>query len=191
MRGNPAARPAAVPATGSIPACAGEPSAHGTRAIPPWVYPRVCGGTIFCAGSPSGRRGLSPRVRGNPVVCPPAQESVGSIPACAGEPGCAALGPARLKVYPRVCGGTFAGAGTTAIAAGLSPRVRGNPPQVSHSTASRGSIPACAGEPHLLAPRLQALPVYPRVCGGTIVWDKGGPGPGGLSPRVRGNRSAG
>ena len=30
---------------GSIPACAGEPSGLGATWSPPWVYPRVCGGT--------------------------------------------------------------------------------------------------------------------------------------------------
>ena len=51
----------------SIPACTGEPSAS-------------------CSQRPSGYRGLSPRVRGNPLANN-AHGSVGrSIPACTGEP---------------------------------------------------------------------------------------------------------
>ena len=74
---------------------------------------------------------------------------------------------------------------------GLSPRVRGNPPQRHHPAAGNGSIPACAGEPVDLTPYVAECTVYPRVCGGT-----GGefktfdPDPG-LSPRVRGNHESG
>ena len=71
--------------------------------------------------------------------------------------------------------------------AGLSPRVRGNPPLAWRSAVASRSIPACAGEPQSLRPPAAAAPVYPRVCGGTVrIW----PLPvmlKGLSPRVRGN----
>ena len=90
----------------SIPACAGEPTArHGKRSWLP-VYPRVCGGTgrIFPAGE--RETGLSPRVRGNRRRGALAQEVIGSIPACAGEPFRCAHLQCRLTVYPRVCGGT-------------------------------------------------------------------------------------
>ena len=52
------------------------------------------------------------------------------------------------------------------------------------------SIPACAGEPRLPALRRRRRRVYPRVCGGTSGFHAGEPSSGGLSPRVRGNRSA-
>ena len=71
---------------------------------------------------------------------------------------------------------------------GLSPRVRGNPP--NHRPAGQGarSIPACAGEP-MAADTISAIRrVYPRVCGGTPCSDRYSPtGVMGLSPRVRGN----
>ena len=73
------------------------------------------------------------------------------------------------------------------MAAGLSPRVRGNPLPRDALRRGDGSIPACAGEP---AARVAAAPpsrVYPRVCGGThVALHVGGEGEG-LSPRVRGN----
>ena len=74
-----------------------------------------------------------------------------------------------------------------AIRNGLSPRVRGNRQPAAAGCVAGGSIPACAGEPLLIAAAPLVHEVYPRVCGGTL-------GPGvyaytirGLSPRVRGN----
>ena len=52
---------------------------------------------------------------------------MGSIPACAGEPLLLRSGPLRCAVYPRVCGGTHESTSHAGGAAGLSPRVRGNP----------------------------------------------------------------
>ena len=51
---------------GSIPACAGEPSANRRSGRRARVYPRVCGGTDDGPGVEAGVLGLSPRVRGNP-----------------------------------------------------------------------------------------------------------------------------
>ena len=66
VRGNPGWRPAALPTSRSIPACAGEPvsvaACHASEA----VYPRVCGGTCSIPTVPGNSWGLSPRVRGNP-----------------------------------------------------------------------------------------------------------------------------
>ena len=112
---------------GSIPACAGEPPFihsfnHSSR-----VYPRVCGGTMGAETAEHIRQGLSPRVRGNPILAmcvligmglsprvrgnlTPCYRKVvvdGSIPACAGEPASRAWEEPDCRVYPRVCGGTW------------------------------------------------------------------------------------
>ena len=71
-------------------------------------------------------KGLSPRVRGNPLPNAPASRWTGSIPACAGEPHAGAVAAISARVYPRVCGGTYSKSNTSAPASGLSPRVRGN-----------------------------------------------------------------
>ena len=60
---------------------------------------------------------------------------------------------------------------------------------VANVTANR-SIPACAGEPHGIAHCAAPGWVYPRVCGGTISRHSTSLIVRGLSPRVRGNRSA-
>ena len=91
---------------GSIPACAGEPAAIVDGALHDTVYPRVCGGTDGPPLEFDAHFGLSPRVRGNPLLQSQAGRVAGSIPACAGEPQVKLFVRPSVKVYPRVCGGT-------------------------------------------------------------------------------------
>ena len=174
---------------GSIPACAGEPLWTFRISSSPSVYPRVCGGTSRRCSRRLALRGLSPRVRGNRHSRIECMSSVGSIPACAGEPLKVWEGSFTLTVYPRVCGGTEAGRHESPGRPGLSPRVRGNRWHCHSCQLERGSIPACAGEPMDGSAFIVGRTVYPRVCGGT------GDVPflelcrEGLSPRVRGNPS--
>ena len=106
VRGNRLRRLLLLVRLGSIPACAGEPipPARCTAAVR--VYPRVCGGTARLPAGEGRPSGLSPRVRGNHHDTATAGDAVGSIPACAGEPVRLTLTNVRLRVYPRVCGGT-------------------------------------------------------------------------------------
>ena len=96
---------------------------------------------------------------------------VGSIPACAGEPLAGDTGGLLIRVYPRVCGGTWGGGGRLPLRLGLSPRVRGNPVGTAGAGVAQGSIPACAGEPARRVRSLARQGVYPRVCGGTEAAD--------------------
>ena len=86
----------------------------------------MCGGTIIDRRAGVVNRGLSPRVRGNLFANTGKDILLGSIPACAGEPGQSDLLFRRRRVYPRVCGGTTARSTTAMSNSGLSPRVRGN-----------------------------------------------------------------
>ena len=92
-----------------------------------------------------------------------------------------------MPVYPRVCGGTIANDISYLDAIGLSPRVRGNHSVIEIDAMCLGSIPACAGEPHLDCRCVESYAVYPRVCGGTYGLSSLRIQNGGLSPRVRGN----
>ena len=133
--------------------------------------------------------GLSPRVRGNRRARRRHPCGDGPIPACAGEPRAIDATTRSSRAYPRVCGGTHVDKLDVEPPAGLSPRVRGNPQLDTPDKDGERPIPACAGEPRQASDRLDALPAYPRVCGGTLwlapVWDSHE----GLSPRVRGNPS--
>ena len=151
------------------------------------VYPRVCGGTNQQPGAFVRLKGLSPRVRGNPIPVPSVAHAVGSIPACAGEPAGMVSANATVAVYPRVCGGTTRNGFSARPPEGLSPRVRGNRAAAAESRAAEGSIPACAGEPYVAVQGRHSDRVYPRVCGGTVNPRRGPFARQGLSPRVRGN----
>ena len=173
---------------GSIPACAGEPARNWCERWQEEVYPRVCGGTGRSVRPTCACRGLSPRVRGNRQAGTVDMNELGSIPACAGEPGSSSLPFQSLRVYPRVCGGTREVVNLRFRENGLSPRVRGNRQRPEPPHPQLGSIPACAGEPPPLGLRRRTSSVYPRVCGGT---SRASPKPtscSGLSPRVRGNQ---
>ena len=190
VRGNPAHCTHDSTARWSIPACAGEPSPAAYLAGP--------------------ARGLSPRVRGNRVPRWGWLAMAGSIPACAGEPLRLTRKSGAPMVYPRVCGGTAISASVGRSINGLSPRVRGNrwgagansgasrsipacagePIRVIRGQIRKRSIPACAGEPSRRPALWRVGPVYPRVCGGTLPAQRHRPVQPGLSPRVRGNRTA-
>ena len=171
VRGNPPRRRHYDGSQGSIPACAGEPPGV-SRTRTTWT-------------------GLSPRVRGNPHGGGNAGGHSRSIPACAGEPRRQRRTAPGYRVYPRVCGGTPKSGPPAAQCAGLSPRVRGNPPTRICPPQRAGSIPACAGEPLVYVLGVALLVVYPRVCGGTAAEDVISGGDVGLSPRVRGNPETG
>ena len=131
--------------------------------------------------------GLSPRVRGNRAAMRLRPRWTGSIPACAGEPRSSCSARPTTRVYPRVCGGTDWIKSFDLDGVGLSPRVRGNRGFVLDAPSTRGSIPACAGEPQGANCRTDRVGVYPRVCGGTASAEAARARVQGLSPRVRGN----
>ena len=151
------------------------------------VYPRVCGGTAARRSASLPIRGLSPRVRGHhhPARCRHSRSR--SIPACAGAPSAPRHQRSEVRVYPRVCGGTSMLAGHTDTSAGLSPRVRGHLVDFITRAADDRSIPACAGAPSGLPSRPRGSRVYPRVCGGTDLFEHTPREGAGLSPRVRGH----
>ena len=130
------------------------------------VYPRVCGGAEAVALTNSQQKGLS-------RVC--------------GGAAAPTRWPSMAWVYPRVCGGAYDGASFRHKGQGLSPRVRGSPLPRRCTCEPVGSIPACAGEPNPLRPRLSKKRVYPRVCGGAPGSPRGIAQDDGLSPRVRGS----
>ena len=190
VRGNPAQNSISLSWQRSIHACAGEPLLSPFRPPGDRVYPRVCGGTFPYESKDEALKGLSPRVRGNPSVQGDTLCNMRSIPACAGEPIPAPAHHPAPRVYPRVCGGTARPRWWHTRAGGLSPRVRGNPGERQAGHEAIGSIPACAGEPLVRTQIPQLVQVYPRVCGGTRLYQGPEAGERGLSPRVRGNPCA-
>ena len=188
VRGNPGHLALEDDAAGTIPACAGEPTALIRRTRKTGDYPRVCGGTAAIPADFTGVWGLSPRVRGNLEGRCGADGDAGTIPACAGEPRRSTRRPISPRDYPRVCGGTWLSNEVDFSLLGLSPRVRGNLSKPGRSLPGTRTIPACAGEPHSRNGLVHLYEDYPRVCGGTRYWSSSVRWTSGLSPRVRGNR---
>ncbi len=187
VRGNLDPRPPKDIQQGSIPARAGEPCPAPRSAAGGSVYPRACGGTTPESMEGVSIFGLSPRVRGNRSLPHRPRPAERSIPARAGEPR-PPVGPvAPPGVYPRACGGTIIIEQDAPGHQGLSPRVRGNRSGCQCGRRASGSIPARAGEPRRGTVLDLVGAVYPRACGGTNTELVGPAGPGGLSPRVRGN----
>ena len=153
--------------SGSIPACAGEPS----------ETPHIT----------AANSGPSPRVRGSPRTHSAEQVAQRSIPACAGEPPCAVHHKFPERVHPRVCGGAAYACFLFAFRSGPSPRVRGSQRRGHRQRRPPGSIPACAGEPSIELSRHAREGVHPRVCGGAFRSGKAKPSATGPSPRVRGS----
>ena len=147
VRGNRGSPSGESSRKGSIPACAGKPSARGYAWYTYTVYPRVCGETTQLTHSSVKILGLSPRVRGNRSPIRATTSTTRSIPACAGKPWKAPAPCSEHRVYPRVCGETGGERRIPLTTTSLSPRVRGNPDGPGGGALCSGSIPACAGKP--------------------------------------------
>ncbi len=175
----------------SIPAGAGETSAHSVSAVGDGVDPRGCGGDATSNALMSHGPGRSPRVRGRQRRHRQASHAGGSIPAGAGETTQAKNMTSKDRVDPRGCGGDFDLFARDESAKGRSPRVRGRPVHRIESNRALGSIPAGAGEtlPH---PTCDPWPgVDPRGCGGDSPAPQYAVTLPGRSPRVRGRPGGG
>ena len=173
---------------GPIPACAGEPDMDMIATNHDRAYPRMCWGTGFCTPKFRFLWGLSPHVRGNLIVRNMRHDSIGPIPAYAGEPALQRWPGGVQWAYPRMCGGTCLSWLPYKPHRGLSPHVRGNREKHPDILACQGPIPACAGEPLLEKSVVIATGAYPRMCGGTRFRRRIHPWSKGLSPHVRGNQ---
>ncbi len=151
------------------------------------AYPRERGGTSDQRQSLTGRRGLSPRARGNPVPCARTVAIAGPIPASAGEPESLPQSDRPMRAYPRERGGTPDQCTFSEGAAGLSPRARGNLQIPAAVQSFIGPIPASAGEPMWRQQSLALIRAYPRERGGTVESQPVQRRLLGLSPRARGN----
>ena len=187
MRGNLTVIWYSRSSSGPIPAYAGEPQITQRQAGALGAYPRVCGGTRSWTVLRRWNRGLSPRMRGNHIAVVGRAGNSGPIPAYAGEPARKRSRAFTTRAYPRVCGGTPDSSAPGRRPWGLSPRMRGNPCVAHRRAASRGPIPAYAGEPSTSPCPRRATRAYPRVCGGTKRERRWCPRRLGLSPRMRGN----
>ncbi len=116
------------------------------------------------------------------------RQNVGSIPACAGQPGRSSGYERRTGVDPRVCGAASTNGLRANTNPGRSPRVRGSQSAQANERSLVGSIPACAGQPRRNQAAPRRLKVDPRVCGAAALGCANAERRAGRSPRVRGSR---
>ena len=147
VRGTPGGRTRSDPASGSIPACAGNPSSWPPTTAAARVHPRVCGEPAAGIADAAIVEGPSPRVRGTRAAAGGGADGVGSIPACAGNPGRRPARSSSAGVHPRVCGEPALRWPNMLTRTGPSPRVRGTRERAGGGASGAGSIPACAGNP--------------------------------------------
>ena len=145
------------------------------------------GATMLQQGGQLKDMGLSPLARGNRESQQAAQEPVGPIPACAGQPRASVIPHAAGRAYPRLRGATPVRLQVLNAGGGLSPLARGNHASAGRPAQRHGPIPACAGQPGIPAGSAGAGGAYPRlrgatkgVCHSPCRWK-------GLSPLARGN----
>ena len=131
--------------------------------------------------------GLSPHTRGNHCPFVPPIDTLGPIPAYAGEPAYLQDPGDDERAYPRIRGGTASAAFSASRQAGLSPHTRGNQGTACRDIVTVGPIPAYAGEPDPQLRRMPRARAYPRIRGGTWLPKDTQLRRKGLSPHTRGN----
>ena len=187
MRGNHTARSRLRQNVGPIPTHAGKPARKNARCGCSGAYPHACGETRLGTGSFLFKKGLSPRMRGNPPGRSLSPLYIGPIPTHAGKPLNFRAVLKRIGAYPHACGETAGLFWAGDYARGLSPRMRGNLYSVVNHAKRRGPIPTHAGKPAQGGSRPTNMRAYPHACGET---EQHHVLPGalkGLSPRMRGN----
>ena len=125
-RGNPDCTIHSIPASGPIPASAGEPSGTPVMLKSARAYPRQRGGTLPRVSAMQFGQGLSPPARGNHREGGIDARLCGPIPASAGEPLFLVRIGRIFGAYPRQRGGTIISILSASAKSGLSPPARGN-----------------------------------------------------------------
>ncbi len=131
--------------------------------------------------------GPSPLTRGNPGQTAATAQTLGSIPAHAGQPWPAARRATWAGVHPRSRGPTPTSLSARPTWAGPSPLTRANPQATDESGRVLGSIPAHAGQPANVLAGDRHGRVHPRSRGPTTslpIWPCRQAGP---SPLTRAN----
>ena len=186
-RGNPALLQTAPDPAGPIPARAGQPMPWNAGCRLSRAYPRSRGATGQHPRACEPDSGLSPLARGNRGLSVSPSMTMGPIPARAGQPFAGSAIHCPTGAYPRSRGATSGAAAEMFRLGGLSPLARGNRRSPYLQGASRGPIPARAGQPCPARGARRGRRAYPRSRGATVAVQHIGLLAQGLSPLARGN----
>ena len=186
MRGTLSRSILLVEAAGIIPAYAGNTSIMHPIMHPWRDHPRVCGEHPKEHVGADMQEGSSPRMRGTQACLVINERIHGIIPAYAGNTQCVTLPRLAVWDHPRVCGEHFCHLPFLAGRLGSSPRMRGTPYDPPYHPASRGIIPAYAGNTQQGVSKRARLRDHPRVCGEHSTCELPSLKAQGSSPRMRG-----
>ena len=150
---------------GIIPALAGNTPAMADRRIVAQDHPRACGEHGRCRRPTGGTRGSSPRLRGTRADATSQGHRRRIIPALAGNTRSTVSAVSSTKDHPRACGEHPSSPYQRWSTTGSSPRLRGTRRHAPPNKASRGIIPALAGNTTLTALKLCDVRDHPRACG--------------------------
>ena len=165
VRGTGLSLRSVFPASGIIPACAGNSATCEARCRVVRDHPRVCGEQLYCVLTLMNCLGSSPRVRGTAFSDCFLINRAGIIPACAGNSLAFRLLKCLYKDHPRVCGEQRFMMKAGQPVKGSSPRVRGTVDNLRYFKAHRRIIPACAGNRWHRVRSSYLERDHPRVCG--------------------------
>ena len=186
MRGTRLMTSCIMLAPGIIPAHAGNTNTETVREDARRDHPRACGEHSVCVVVTSGDTGSSPRMRGTLGPVKADANSLGIIPAHAGNTLWRVLRGVSVGDHPRACGEHWACAWVAFRSWGSSPRMRGTPHSKLGNPVNFGIIPAHAGNTHGHIIGGVNRGDHPRACGehaGISLHDQGATG---SSPRMRG-----
>ena len=186
VRGTPCASRCRGWSRGIIPACAGNTGWAARHSAVD--HPRMCGEHDVEAPAAGCEQGSSPHVRGTREADPKTCESLGIIPACAGNTGRKVKPTMSMGDHPRMCGEHVAAVFDVDLGEGSSPHVRGTLRAVRYWTRSVRIIPACAGNTFLSTVFFHLYRDHPRMCGEHLAFVACRRGVQGSSPHVRGTR---
>ena len=150
---------------GIIPACAGNTRSRCIRTMVSWDHPRMCGEHYRHVPIGLIILGSSPHVRGTPHEQMIYVDTVGIIPACAGNTRSSSASSSSSWDHPRMCGEHSSNCCLAFFHGGSSPHVRGTRQQHHREKGTIGIIPACAG--NTISQRFSTMEVrdHPRMCG--------------------------
>ena len=169
-----------------IPADAGNTlSVYGARSAPK-DHPRGCGEHRNSCVLVDSLKGSSPRMRGTPGELLLSPDSVGIIPADAGNTNTRSVSLSSGRDHPRGCGEHNDLTHDNNKAIGSSPRMRGTHRTINLIKSVGGIIPADAGNTMLCKGQKCHMEDHPRGCGEHYLISHVAELLQGSSPRMRG-----
>ena len=189
-RGTLEKRPDRRPATGIIPACAGNTSIPAPSMPTRRDHPRMRGEHITYHIEGETSPGSSPHARGTHFLSAKACAGIGIIPACAGNTAHQILDSFNARDHPRMRGEHHAAFFHPVSSLGSSPHARGTPRVGAVMRSRLGIIPACAGNTAAGSLPAAGIRDHPRMRGEHSGQGRRRTFAAGSSPHARGTRGS-